>query len=245
MTITANRLMTGVFVHAIHKSATMFLYRFFRDISNRKGFEYYSANNDPPNDVNFSGQSHSNYCVCPIRSFDQVGLTQPENECHKRIIHIRDPRDILVSEYFSFGWTHSQSDGKLTDARKTEIQNMTIDEYVLNQPEFSSWHLGQKLEPLMEAPPSDSTTVVRYETMVTQFPRWVSQVIKPFKFRIPTIAASRLSRKYRNEFRPSDTELSHKRNVTPGDHVDKLKPGTIAILNDRFQDFLIRFDYLR
>ncbi len=244
MPIVAKQLKTGVFVHALHKSATMFLYKFFKDVSNRKGYEYYSANNDPDNEL-FSTNANNNFCVCPVRSFDDVGQPPSEDLNQHRIIHIRDPRDILVSEYFSFGWSHSQADGKLTDTRKQEIQKMSIDDYVLNQPEFSSWHLGQKLEPLADLVISDSTIVVRYETMVTHFPRWVRQVIKPFQFRWPSLAATRYSVKYRNEFTPaSGNQLVHKRNVKPGDHVDKLKPDTIKKLNNRFEDFLVRFEYL-
>ncbi|MDA9352921.1 hypothetical protein N9R03_00560, partial [bacterium] len=40
----------GVDVHAVHKSATMFLYHFFKHLSEKHGFQYFSENNEPAND---------------------------------------------------------------------------------------------------------------------------------------------------------------------------------------------------
>ena len=82
---------------------------------------------------------------------------------------------MLVSEYFSFGWSHlaEGAEGNKLVGRRQEIQKMSIDDYVLNQPEFSNWPLEQKFQPLVERDLCpDSELLVKYETMVTRFPTW-------------------------------------------------------------------------
>lgn len=235
----------GVFVHALHKSASMFLFEFFGNLSRERGFEFYSANSDPPRE--FDGQTASlNLCCCPIRTFE-VEPVADSNLRQRRIFHVRDPRDMLVSEYFSFGWRHEAENPDLSQ-RRLSIQEMTVDQYALQQPEFSRWSLEQKFRPLLERISSGVSSqqhdiVVKYETMVTQFPSWVAEVIKPFEFRLPRIAVGRLAWKYRNDFRPSTEPGAHKRRIIPGDFRDKLKPETIRKLNERFADVLQAFDY--
>ena len=223
----------------------MFLFQFFGNLSRERSFDFYSANSDPPRE--FDGQSVSlNLCCCPIRTFEVEPLVDSNLQPH-RIFHVRDPRDMLVSEYFSFGWRHETENTELSQ-RRLAIQEMTIDQYVLQQPEFSSWPLEQKFRPLLERIASGSSSeqcdiVVKYETMVTKFPSWAADVIEPFGFWLPRITVGRLAWKYRNEFRPSSGSGAHKRRITPGDFRDKLKPETIGKLNERFADVLQAFDY--
>jgi hypothetical protein len=64
-------------------------------------------------------------------------LNFPGLENFKKIIFLRDPRDVLVSSYYSFGYSHNIPDSKLQlesfNERRNRIQNETIDEYVLRE----------------------------------------------------------------------------------------------------------------
>ena len=232
----------GIVVHALHKSASMFLYKFFKRLSERQELAFYSENNAPSNPLTEHASVQSDFCHCPVRTFDID--TALENEFDvQRIFHVRDPRDMLVSEYFSFGWTHSTENTEL-DERRLEIQKMSIDNYVIGQSESSLWPLEEKFAPLMaRKSEKNSELIVQYETMVTNFPKWVSKAIRPFKFRIPQFQVAKLAWRYRNEFTPSADGTGHKRKITPGDFREQLKPKTIQILNDRFADVLERFGY--
>ena len=166
----------GVAVHALHKSASMFLYKFFQHISRQQGFEFYSANNQPPNEL-LSEPPKGKFCCCPLRTFE-FGDEGAYDSDIVRIFHVRDPRDMLVSEYFSFGWSHPTGGGRL-DNRRKEIQDMSVDDYVIEQPSFSSWPLEKKFAPLMDRDlDSHHQIVVKYETMVTRFPEWAAKVIR-------------------------------------------------------------------
>src|SRR6185369_12259188 len=78
------------------------------------------------------------------RTFDSPKLsaliesvTQPGFICDKTaVIMVRDPRDFLVSSYYSFGFSHQLSPVEEISATqqkfRNEIQSMSIDDYVLN-----------------------------------------------------------------------------------------------------------------
>lgn len=238
----------GVAVHALHKSASMFLYKFFRHVSQQRGYSFYSANNSPPNELPCPADSDRDgeqtlgkFCCCPLRTFE-VGNEGAYDAELVRIYHVRDPRDMLVSEYFSFGWSHP-TEGSGLEERKKKIQEMSVDDYVIEQPNFSSWPLEAKFQPLLNRELHPTREIlVKYETMVTDFPTWARAVIRPFGYGIPKFALAKLAWKYRKEFQPTG-EGSHRRAITPGDHRRKLKPATIAILNDRFAEVLEKFGY--
>lgn len=122
---------------------------------------------------------------------------------------------------------------------------MSIDQYVLEQSEKSSWPLKEKFKPLLERKPNpEFETFVTYETMVTDFQKWVEQVLPPFGVRFPKLVAIKLAWRYRNEFKVAAETMTHKRRIAPGDHREKLKPATIDVLNHRFEEILNRFGYV-
>ena len=231
-------------VHSLHKSGTMFLFKFFQHLAKQQRVILLSENHDPPDDyLNLPNSiSSAAVCRCPIRTFD-VDEFRLENTQQHRIFHLRDPRDILVSEYFSFGWIHT-TQGTPLDQRRLEIQQMGVDEYVITQSTQSTWPLDQKYTALVEYDFDTATeTVVKYEQMVTDFPRWCAQVVTAFGVRFPKMLTVQLAWRYRNEFKTSGETMKHKRRITPGDFRDKLKPETIKILNKRFEAVLDRFAY--
>ena len=240
-----------VVVHALHKSASMFLFSFFRRLAERNGMEYFSPN--LPNGGRFPQPDNlpTKFCVCPQRSFvinDESLAATPV----RRIFHVRDPRDIIVSEYYAVAHIHPVEQESLRQ-RRSEVKQMTVDEYALGQPEFSENPLEQKFRPLLhriqqEERASDHSPdiIVKYETMVTQFHRWAADVVKPFGFATPRLAAVRLAWKYRREFippKPGSNVMTHKRRITPGDFRNKLSPDTVKVLNKRFAPILETFGY--
>ena len=123
---------------------------------------------------------------------------------------------------------------------------MGVDEYVITQSTQSTWPLDEKYASLVNYDFDSATeTVVKYEQMVTDFPRWCAQVVAALGVRFPKMLSARLAWRYRNEFKTAGEKMQHKRRITPGDFRDKLKPETIKILNKRFEAVLERFEYER
>lgn len=233
-------------VHSLHKSGTMFLFKFFQHLASKQQAAFLSENLSPASDYSNLAETPAStrvICRCPIRHFDVEPLRLNHGNQH-RIFHLRDPRDMLVSEYYSFGWIHPTDETPL-DERRRQIQQMSVDEYVASQAEVCTWPVDQKYAPLedYEFDPKFET-VVKYEQMVTDFRGWCQQVLGRFGVRFPQIVAAKMAWRYRNEFKVSEESMQHKRRIAPGDHIDKLKPATIDLLNQRFEVVLKRFGYL-
>lgn len=241
-------LNTGVFVYGLHKSASMFLYKLFKDWSQQTNFTYFSSNLSSSQPEQLTQEINTNFCLCPCRHFDLHQEEYPNASEIFHILQIRDPRDILVSQYFSFGWIHTDKDWD--DAKKAErerIRNMEIDDYVLldekdTRPYLLSTHLNKLLSQL-ENKQQDKIILVKYEEMVTDLKQWLSKVIKPFGFENESQVINQTYDKYIHQFQVTEETMTHRRKITPGDHLEKLKPETIEKLNSKYREVLNRFNY--
>lgn len=245
----------GIFVHALHKSASMFLYKLFKDLSRERKIAYFSINDRHSELIQFNSKIKTGFCWCPERSFDIVGQTYPNLSKIYRIFQLRDPRDILVSQYFSIGWIHPTEEW--SDRKKKirdYVRSLTIDEYVLRAAEketigMAGRPLKSMYEPILDITKSDrpEIIIVKYEEMISNYKNWLSKVIKPFNFfrTIEPLILQKYYLKYRQEFvAPLQENLTHKRKITPGDYREKLKPKTIEQLNEIFKNILVKFNYL-
>ena len=233
---------TAVPFHALHKSASMFLYKFFDELAARSGTRLFSANNETPDHHDFPSEADTSFFVGPIRSFEVGNFRFPQKT--KRIVQVRDPRDILVSEYFSLGWLHTdQSWTDQAKKRRQKIQTVPIDEYALNQEQYNKYSLLERFQPLESLLQDHGTLVVTYECMVTDFDRWLEQVLE-FVFDSPALPLkAHFSKRFRDEFVPSQAG-GHKRKITPGDHKNQLADETIEQLNEKYSKVLGRLGYL-
>lgn len=234
---------TAIVVHGLHKSGTMFLYQLFQRLSRTQGIQFFSANNSPA-DENLAGQGFDHdFCLCPVRDFaDPPFVSLGRHRIHQ-IFHVRDPRDILVSQYFSFGWRHTE-DGFTDGIQRFRafVRQNSIDDYVLNQKSVIG-PLKERFAKLIHRPDLDLERVVQYEQMVLDFPAYLDQILRSFAFKAPALQRLRFAFRYRNEFRPDPTVGSHKRSVLPGDHAKQLKPETIQQLNKIFAPELNALNY--
>ncbi|MEL7500190.1 MAG: hypothetical protein AAFN77_21505 [Planctomycetota bacterium] len=226
---------TGVMVHALHKSASMFLHQFFEDLCRRSKTDYVSIHHPDADQQTVAEARETSFVWCPLRTFDVSPTPFPRVRRCLRIFQVRDPRDILVSEYFSLGWRHSDANWS-ADAkrRRAEIQKMTIDEFVLTESHTGKPPLVDRMAPVCSAMASETACVVKYETMVTDFSTWLGQVIPHCGFSNAERLTRFLANKYRNEFTPDKDSNGHKRAIQPGDHRNQLQPETIDALNQRF-----------
>ena len=221
----------------------MFLYQLFRRVARARKIAYYSSNHPEPNDDQVTATIDHDFCLCPIRSFtNEPDVLSDRLDTH-RIFQVRDPRDILVSQYFSYGWRHTDESFDREIYRQREaIKSMTVDEYVLCRQRTVD-PLKKRLAALTERNHSPKLTILKYEDMVLNFPQWLEKAIQPFNFRVPSLVKKRFSIRYRNEFQPGNEKNSHKRSVLPGDHLRQLKPETIDRLNEILQPELQALNY--
>lgn len=168
-------------------------------------------------------------------------IIQPDFLSSKRAVFlIRDPRAILTSEYYSFGFSHSLSNQieirTRQETTRRNIQKMTVDEYTLSRCsklieafqrlDFAYQHCQERI-------------LLRYEDLVDDFDTFIERFCSFVPLRQPTIDVM-----YR-ESRPKKSEdiQSHKRSGLPSGFRRKLLPETIEALNQQLAPILERYRY--
>lgn len=158
----------------------------------------------------------------------------------KTIFWTRDPRDILVSLYYSFGFSHGLSTNSDIQAhqvaRRKKIQKMDLDTYVLTEAPNLKWKFETMYEMMQQLP---NHLFLRYEEMIEDFDPMFEQLsdfVGLNKSLYETMHA---------QSRPKQTEdvKSHKRSGKTGAYLEKLKPETIKEINTVLAPTLQKFGY--
>lgn len=153
---------------------------------------------------------------------------------------VRDPRDILVSSYYSFGFTHPLSPVDEIREQQIEereaIQAMTVDEYALSEAEIQRRNFAL-LHDLYTA--CDRGVLLRYEDMVEDFSRFAEALCRHIDVK------SRVLRNLERRSRPKSAvdASQHRRSGKPGQFRDVLSEEAIVSLNAHLSDTLSKFGY--
>ncbi|NER50175.1 MAG: sulfotransferase domain-containing protein [Symploca sp. SIO1A3] len=183
------------------------------------------------------------YLYAPLREPDEC-LTLIDNiENYQIVLMLRDPRDVLTSMYFSFGYSHmvpeAQKNVVLTAREK--ILQQTIDEFVLIEtPKL----LKKYNDYCQELIPKSNVLLVKYEDMVTDFNSWLDTLVNFLKFDVNPKIVTQIINQANFTVEKEDI-YSHKRQVLPGDHKRKLISTTIEKLNSEFGEVLDFLGYDR
>jgi len=172
-----------------------------------------------------------------VKSF----IESPEFFRLKQIYWTRDPRDILVSMYYSFGFSHGMSVDETFKEYQMQLrekyQKMTVDDCVLEEVDKVKVKFLQ-MKALMEA--SEDFIHLKYETMVFDF----DVMYESLRNYVP------LSNDIREDFfkqtrpRAIVNIANHRRSGGVGDYKNILHPETIKVLNRELEDVLRWFGYV-
>lgn len=195
-------------------------------------------------------------CFAPVRFYVDV----PNINEFQILLHLRDPRDVLVSMYYSYCFIHNGEVEGNTGYRK-EIADQGIDRFVLHmaneqKPRIKGGYgtganvaeagnlLKRYRDYIDHVLGRDNTTLLKYEEMVTDFPNWLEKFVAPFPLKDRHTTVKELVALTPQLFPArSQDVMQHVRHVTPGDHKNKLKAETIDELNHVFKDVLEALGY--
>lgn len=184
------------------------------------------------------------YCYGGFRSFPRQFDIPVLPRC-KAILLVRDPRDMIVSHYFSTRSSHPEPGRALKTSMRTmpareSARNLTIDDYVLQFAHIYVELMSRYID-ILEARP-DAFRVFRYEDVIFNKRDWIGDICATFDWPLPQTAIDTIARE--NDIIPwIERKTKHVRQARPGDHKRKLRAGTIDKLNELYARQLSYFGY--
>ena len=183
-----------------------------------------------------------------FRDMPVAFLGQPLFDDGPKILLIRDPRDALVSQFFSIANSHRipdaapESDGvaALLESSRREAREWDIDTWVLSR----ARDMATTMSAYFTILGSPTLTVVRYEDYIFEKRALISLIVTLFGWEADDELVGHMLGWA--DVRPEQEDpTAHIRKVTPGDHLEKLRPETIASLDEILREPLERFGYAR
>ena len=246
-------------VMTLHKSASMLLRLALQRLSALTMTPHYfegDANlpkhwdlqQDPSPILRQAGLFGPIYTYCPIADAENTQI----------ILQVRDPRDLMVSLYYSFAYSHPDPKDTDTAEDRRRWREMGIDQFVLHDEivwgppgyrrSFKCTAMANRfLAYGANLLGRSNVTVLHYEDMFQDFDAWWTGFSTAAERVVPREALDVFLPELRAELTPpgSENHFTHKRRMLPGDHVSKLAPETIRQLDIVFSDAIKIFGYER
>ena len=241
----------SVYFYTLHRCASSFFSDFvLKNVRHLRLMDYADRmyNGDPVECVTFKERG---FIYGPIRV-----STGPESIMYTQFIEpvsrsefvrdkialflVRDPRDIVVSSYYSFGYTHEFSNVREIEQQQRElrenIRRTTIDAYAVDCARFFVRPF-QTIDTLTQA--CTRGILLKYEDMIYDWEKFSSGLSKYLD-----IGPKRLRQIYTLS-RPLENErdTGHRRSGKPGAYKQKLSVSTVEELNSILAPVLTRFRY--
>lgn len=184
-------------------------------------------------------------CYLGFRSFPETFARDDRYRDALKVFMFRDPRDTLVSEYFSDAFSHTipnqeaAGEGReLFLKKREEAQNADIDQWVLDK----VGGIRKTLMSYADALTDPKCLVLRYEEHIFQKRRMIVKILRHFGW---SVEVARLNKLLEEIDVVPDTEDKSRfvRKVVPGDHIAKLRPETVRRLNKKLEEVMRRYDY--
>lgn len=158
---------------------------------------------------------------------------------HQAICFIRDPRDIIVSFFYSEAYSHAIS--RNDDIKSTQLQSrkyaleIGIDQYAIEK----TISLKSKFEIMIDIlKNNDNAILLRYEDMVYDYNNFYNKINK-------FIQLPEESRRiiFENTRPKKKGKQDHRRNGEQGSYKNELKPETIEQVNNELKEIIDFFGY--
>tara|TARA_R100000687_G_C6413949_1_gene147730 strand:+ start:250 stop:930 length:681 start_codon:yes stop_codon:yes gene_type:complete len=149
---------------------------------------------------------------------------------------LRDPRDKIVSGYFSVRFSHRSPNNGLRrknfQSSRRNADELTIDEYALQQaPIVKEVYCAYRKN-------LDRDVVLTYEQMWHDFDSWARCLASRLDVSFTQDDVARYRKMAGVDEQRSENQHSHRRRGMPGDYLNKLSPAVIEQLNEVFADEL-------
>jgi len=162
----------------------------------------------------------------------------PELEKYKVILLLRDPRDVLVSYYYSMKYNNTIHQLKGLELRK-RLQHISIDDYVLEiLPRFKSVFENY----ITELYGKDYVYFSKFEDLLNDSENWLTEASEHCGLSCSEELLERISTGITSNLK-TEKKYQHHRKAKPGEFKEKLKETTIEKINAEFEIILKTLNY--
>jgi hypothetical protein len=181
-----------------------------------------------------------------FRNFPTALATTDFFRSCKKALLVRDPRDALVSEYFSLAYSHSipeptaQGDevtASMEKARQDVLQTDINDFVIKAAPRFNKLLLQHSM-----LSKDRSALVMKYEDVILDKRLLIQQLCSHFEWRINDAQIAKIL-DWADVMPDAEDKKAFIRKVIPGDHAQKLNSATIDALNIALESSMNAFGY--
>lgn len=240
-----NKTRPSVLFFTTHKCASTFVSALLDELANQSDYEnlnYESAYWELGDQVDASNTHISkflpqNYDVLFRRHGEIYGPLRfavdfPGRDKFKHIFFFRDPRDVLVSMYYSFGFTHPEPINSEVRQRflknRAEIQALGIDEYVLKKAAENIIPRFERFRGLAQTAPG--ALFLTYDEFSQHTDVFLRKVTDYLEIDLSEESIEKLSN-FASPIQKGAPKLEHKRSGKSGQWKNELKPETADELN--------------
>lgn len=178
--------------------------------------------------------------VGPVyKKFVEPILEQKILQRHKAICFIRDPRDIIVSYFYSEAYSHVISSNPTISSiqlqRREHAIKIGLDQYAIEKAD----HLNEKFKLMADILQENANAVLlRYEDMIYDYDNFYKKLSDAIPLPLET---KEMIFTYTRPRQGSN--YSHRRSGERGNYIKELKPETIKVINEKLKANLDYFNY--
>lgn len=163
-----------------------------------------------------------------------------------KVLLVRDPRDALVSEYFSNAYSHTIPEARdgngdvneLMQKFRTETLATSVEDSVLRQ----ARHMARTLVQFAPMCDDENCTIMKYEDVVLNKRKMIALICQRFGWTADeNLVAAILN--WADVMPEKENPTAFVRQVTPGDHRNKLSLPAIEQLNEILREGMALFGY--
>lgn len=174
----------------------------------------------------------------PLREYVRVGRLEE----FRPIVMVRDPRDVLVSHFYSIAYSHNLPAHPYRRAQfaseRERVKTMEVDDYVLEQLNHFRNTFAHYASLADRGAP-----VLRYEDMILRFDQWLADLGRALGIECDERDLEVLKEMSGAGEKPTGDVFKHVRNRQPGEHNERLSRATISVLDEQFEGILRRLGY--
>lgn len=243
-----HQMTTRRFVFTVHKAASMLLVAVCRETARVLDVPHHSQNGQgdrlprewsPDDHAILDGRAG---VIGPLR----LPLA-PEALDGPIVVHLRDPRDVLVSLFYSVAYSHELAEMGRDGEQRERVRSGGVDAFCLERAEGFARRYRYYIEHFAGRP---GVAFLTYETLVGHGREWArdfaSAIGPDLDAATRAVLAERIAAVIEPDApAPVEDRMNHLRQRTPGDHRRKLAPETILALDERLSDVLDGLGYPR